>query len=81
MEDRSVWLQSHVIMLGLLELIAISLLHFFVFVTHCFHVVPMCLMTWAKVIQVKSSVLGVASTLKKSRWDRSFIREKWLACP
>ena len=47
---------------------AISLLHFFVFVTNCFHVVPMCLMTWAKVIQVKSSVLGVASSLKKSRW-------------
>ena len=63
MEDRSVWLQSHVIMLGLLELMAISLLHFFVFLTNCFHVVPMCLMTWAKVIQVRSSVLGVASSL------------------
>ena len=55
------------IMLGMLELMAISLLHFFVFVTNCFHVVPMCLMTWAKVIQVRSSVLGVASSFKKSR--------------
>ena len=70
MEDRSVWLQSHVIMLGLLELMAISLLHFFVFLTNCSHVVPMCLMTWAKVIQVRSSVLGVASSLKKLRWGK-----------
>ena len=42
----------------------------FVFVTNCFHVVPMCLMTWAKVIQVRSSVLGVASSFKKSRWGK-----------
>ena len=70
MEDQSVWLQSHVIMLGMLELMAICLLHFCVFVTNCFHVAPMCLMTWAKVIQVRSSVLGVASSLKKSRWGK-----------
>ena len=69
MEDQSVWLQSHVIMLGMLELKAMFLLHFF-FVTDCFHVVPMCLMTWAKVVQVRSSVLGVASSLKKSRWGK-----------
>ena len=30
----------------------------------------MCLMTWCKVIQVKSSVLGVASSLKRLRWDK-----------
>lgn len=38
--------------------------------TVCVHVVPMCLKTWAKVIQVKSSVLPVASSSKKLRWDK-----------
>ena len=36
----------------------------------CVHVAPTCLKTWAKVIQVKSSVLGMASSLKKLRWDK-----------
>ena len=60
-------------MLGLLELLAISLLHFFLLLrpsTVCVHVVPMCLKTWAKVIQVKSSVLPVASSSKTLRWDK-----------
>ena len=38
--------------------------------TVCVHVVPMCLKTWGKVIQVKSSVLPVASSSKKLRWDK-----------
>ena len=69
-EDQSVWLQCHVTCWDCWNYCRSLCCAFLCLWTIVFMWSMMCLMTWWKVIQVKSSVLGVASSLKRSRWDK-----------